>query len=193
LVAFWMVAHLNAMMRGDGVVRALGAEWQAKSPFEIAAEVFHRILAHPEGVEVARVATETNLIDHLGFDDQRIRMAPAPLLEELAHAIATPPAHDASYPFVLAAGLRTRWTANTFQRDPRWRKGRGPHCALNLSPADAKAIGVRDGETVRVSTSRGSVTLPAQVDAKLMAGHVWMPNGFGMVHDGMLDGANQNA
>jgi hypothetical protein len=35
--------------------------------------------------------------------------------------------------------------------------------------------------------------MPAQVDAKLMTGHVWMPNGFGMVSsDGMLQGANQN-
>ena len=109
---------------------------------DIAAEVFRRILAHPEGVEVARVATDTNLIDHLGFDDKRIRLAPAPMLTELARALATPPAHDASYPFVLAAGLRTRWTANTIQRDSRWRKGRGPHCALNVSPGDAKRLSV---------------------------------------------------
>src|SRR5262249_30506618 len=60
LAAFWMVGHLNAMMRREGVVRALGTEWETKNPFEIAAEVFRRILAHPEGVEVARVATETN-------------------------------------------------------------------------------------------------------------------------------------
>jgi anaerobic selenocysteine-containing dehydrogenase len=44
-----------------------------------------------------------------------------------------------------------------------------------------------------VSTNRGSLTMPAQVDAKLMTGHVWMPNGFGMVSsDGMVTGANQN-
>ncbi|HUI26023.1 MAG TPA: molybdopterin-dependent oxidoreductase, partial [Candidatus Kryptonia bacterium] len=137
LAAFWMVSHLNAMMRGDGVVRALGSEWQGKNPFEIAAELFRRILAHPEGVEIARVATETNLVDHLGFDDKRVRLAPAPMLKELARAVATPPTRDRDYPFVLAAGLRTRWTANTIQRDPGWRKGRGPHCALNLSPNDA--------------------------------------------------------
>lgn len=196
LVAFWMVAHLNAMLRTDGVVRALGNEWHGKSPFEIAAEVYRRILAHPEGVEIARVATETNLIDHLGFDDKRVRLAPAPMLRELERAVATPPTHDSDYPFVLAAGLRTRWTANTIQRDPSWRKGRGPHCALNLSPGDAKSLSVGDGDRVRISTHRGAVTLPVQVDAKLLDGHVWMPNGFGMESgaDGRLqiDGANQN-
>jgi anaerobic selenocysteine-containing dehydrogenase len=196
LAAFWMVAHLNAMLRSDGVVRALGSEWQGKSPFEIASELFRRILAHPEGVEIARVATETNLIDHLGFDDKRVRLVPAPMLKEIARAIATPPLRDAEYPFVLAAGLRTRWTANTIQRDPSWRKGRGPHCALNLSPGDAKSLSLRDGDPVRISTRRGAVTLPAQIDPKLIAGHVWMPNGFGMMSgaDGRMnvDGANSN-
>ncbi len=57
----------------------------------------------------------------------------------------------------MAAGLRTRWTANTIQRDPAWRKGKGPHCALNLSPADAASLGIRDGDTVRVSTNRGNL------------------------------------
>ncbi|MCC6766108.1 MAG: hypothetical protein IT293_15730 [Deltaproteobacteria bacterium] len=52
---------------------------------------------------------------------------------------------------------------------------------------------VRDGDLVRVSTNRGDLTTPAQIDAKLMASHVWMPNGFGMVSaDGMVQGANQN-
>jgi len=118
------------------------------------------------------------------------------MLKEIDRAVATPPAHDSSYPFVLAAGLRTRWTANTIQRDPSWRKGRGPHCALNLSPGDAKSLSVDDGDRVRISTRRGAVTLPVQVDAKLLDGHVWMPNGFGMESgaDGRLqiDGANQN-
>jgi anaerobic selenocysteine-containing dehydrogenase len=114
------------------------------------------------------------------------------MLTELRRAAATPPARDPEFPYVLAAGLRTRWTANTIHRDPAWRKGRGPHCTLNLSPADAAALGIRNGETVRLATRRGALTLPAQFDPKLLPGHVWMPNGFGMAHDGGTDGANQN-
>jgi formate dehydrogenase len=98
---------------------------------------------------------------------------------------------------VLAAGLRTRWTANTIQRDPAWRKGRGPHCTLNLSPADAERLGVADGDPVTLETSRGSAELPATLDPKLRPGHVWVPNGFGMVHasaegDVAVDGTNLN-
>jgi anaerobic selenocysteine-containing dehydrogenase len=67
-----------------------------------------------------------------------------------------------------------------------------------VASADATHLGIGEGDTLRVSTRRGSVTLPARIDGKLLAGHVWMPNGFGMrvgVDGGngtQLDGANQN-
>jgi len=192
LAAIWLQCHLNAMFRAASVLRTLGPEWAERTPLEVGTELYRRIIAHPEGVEFARVAEETNLEDHVGFADGRIRLVPEPMIAELARAIATPPRTDPAYPFVLAAGLRTRWTANTIQRDPAWRKGRGPHCALALSPADAKEIGVAEGDTVRVATARGSVTLPAQLDGKLLAGHVWMPNGFGMIYGEEMHGANQN-
>jgi len=193
LTAPFFIAHLNAMFRPESVARTLGPAWDGKPPFEVGTELFRRFLAHPEGVEIARQRLETNLEDHLGFADRKIRLAPEPMMPEIARAIATAPRVDPSFPLIMAAGLRTRWTANTIQRDPAWRKGKGPHCALNLSPADAAALGIRDGDTVRVETRRGALTMPAQVDRKLMAGHVWMPNGFGMVSaDGMVQGANQN-
>ena len=193
LAAMFLIAHLNAMFRTEGVLRTLGPDWEGKMPSEIGAELFRRFLAHPEGVEIARQRLETNLEDHLGFADGRIRLAPEAMMPEIRRAIATEPAVDPQFPLVLAAGLRTRWTANTIQRDPAWRKGKGPHCALNLSPHDASTLGVRAGDRVLVSTRRGSLMLPAQIDAKLMAGHVWMPNGFGMVSsDGLVQGANQN-
>jgi anaerobic selenocysteine-containing dehydrogenase len=180
------------MLRSDSVLRALGGEWSDKSPFEVGAELYRRVLDHPEGVEIARLDPERNFENNLGFDDGRVRLAPLPMIDEMRRAAATPPATDPDFPFVLAAGLRTRWTANTIHRDPAWRKGRGPHCALNLSPTDARTLGLRDGDPVRVVTRRGALTLPAQLDTKLLPGHVWMPNGFGMAHDGATDGGNQN-
>ncbi|MBI3769200.1 MAG: molybdopterin-dependent oxidoreductase [Deltaproteobacteria bacterium] len=193
LAAFWLLSHLNGLFRPESVVRALGPEWEGKTPFELGTEIFRRIIDHPEGVEIARQRMETNLADHVGFADKKIRLAPEPMMPELRRAVATEPSVDPAFPLVMAAGLRTRWTANTIQRDPAWRKGKGPHCALNLSLSDATSLGIRDGDTVSVSTKRGSLTMPAHVDAKLMAGHVWMPNGFGMVSsDGIVTGANQN-
>jgi len=193
----WLQCQLNAMLRTDAVLRTLGPDWRTQTPFAIGTELFRRVLDHPEGMEMARISEATNLDDHVNFDDKRIRLAPPAILDEVRRAIDTPPARDPRYPFVLAAGLRTHWTANTIQRDPKWRKGRGPHCAINLSRGDALRLGVQGGDPVRVSTRRGSLVLPAQIDGKLRDGHVWMPNGFGMMYpsgDGSLarTGANQN-
>lgn len=198
LVAVWVTALQNAFGRRESVLRAFGDEWQEAGPFELGMEIFRRILDHPEGVQIARtVPIEENFQANVGWEDKRIRLAPEEMLPEIARAIDNDLPTDPDYPFVLASGLRTQWTANTIQRDPKWRKGRGAHCALHLAPDDAERLGVSEGEAVRIRTRRGQVELPAAVDARVQAGHVWMPNGFGMAYpdaDGNLvtQGANPN-
>ncbi len=182
LTAVWAQCHENAFMRRDSVLRALGDDFAAANPFELAAELFRRILDHPEGVEIARADAERRLDSNLGYEDGRVRLAPPPALEEIARAVATDLPKDPDYPMVLALGLRTQWTANTIQRDPKWRKGRGPHCALHLSEADATRLGIEEGARVRVVTNRNAVELPAALDTRLQDGHVWIPNGFGAAY-----------
>jgi len=197
LVSIWAICHESALQRREGILRTLGSDWAEASPFEIAGEIFRRILEHPEGVEIARAPVEDNLDANIGWPDKKVRIAPERMLEEIDRAAGAEPETDPAYPFVLASGLRTRWNANTIQRDPKWRKGRGPHCALHLSPTDAAKLEVEEGDLLKIATRRGEVTLPAALDKKLMDGHVWIPNGFGMAYpdaDGNLvvQGANLN-
>ena len=184
LVSIWAQCHENAFLRRESVLRTLGDGWHERNPFEIAAELFRRILDHPEGVEIAQADTTDPLGSNIGYEDGKVRLAPERMLEEIGRAAKTDLPTDPDYPFVLAGGLRTRWTANTIQRDPAWRKGRGPHCPLHLSPGDAERLGVKQGETLRISTRRGALELPAAVDSKVRDGHVWIPNGFGMSYPG---------
>ncbi len=183
LVAVWAICQTNGAERPEAILRTLGQQWSQASPMELGEEIFRLIMENPGGVEIARLDEANNLADHIGFDDKLIRLAPPPMLEELERAIKTTPRRDPDYPMVLANGLRTRWTANTIHRDPAWRRGRGPHCALQLNPDDAGDLGVNDGDTVRLQTRRGSAELPAQLDKRMMRGHVSMPNGFGMQYD----------
>jgi anaerobic selenocysteine-containing dehydrogenase len=183
LVAVWALCQANAMQRRDAVLRTLGDDWSDKTPGELGEEIFRRILDHPEGVEIACLDETANLVDHIGHDDGRAHLAVPEMLEEIQRAVTNGMPSDPEYPMILGNGLRTRWTANTIQRDPNWRKGRGPHCALSLSPGDAERLDITDGETVRLSTRRASVELPATVDKRLQNGHVAIPNGFGMQHE----------
>lgn len=198
LVAVYLMAQQNAMSRGEDVVRALGDQWAGKNPFELGEEIFRLILAHPEGVEIARLDASRNLDSHLGWDDKRIRLAVPEMLGELERVLATRRTTGGEYPFVLSNGLRTRWTANTIQRDPAWRKGSGPHCPLSVHPEDASSLGLREGDLATLATNRGAVVLPVVLDDRLLRGQVAMPNGFGMVKGiddrgrPVLDGVNGN-
>lgn len=180
LTAIYANCHANAMGRRESVLRTFGPDWAETDPFSLAEEMFRRILAHPEGVEIARTDLEAGLEAYIGHEDEKIRIAPPEMVGEIKRALGSRAEADPEYPFVLASGLRTRWTANTIQRDPAWRKGQGPHCELHLAPADADSLGVKKGDVVRIETHRGAIELPAAIDPKCMPGHVWMPNGFGV-------------
>jgi anaerobic selenocysteine-containing dehydrogenase len=85
------------------------------------------------------------------------------------------------FPFVLAAGERRSFTANTIIRDPEWRK-RDRVGALRMSPDDAAALGIGDGDSVRVATSGGSLTTTVEVTDTVRPGHITLPNGFGLAY-----------
>jgi anaerobic selenocysteine-containing dehydrogenase len=50
---------------------------------------------------------------------------------------------------------------------------------LSINPEDGEMLGVEDGATVSISTSAGSIVLPARFDARYRRGVVSVPHGFG--------------
>jgi anaerobic selenocysteine-containing dehydrogenase len=76
------------------------------------------------------------------------------LLGELALLATEPaPAPDPAFPFVLSAGERRSFTANTVYRDPAWRK-KDAAGALRMNASDAVELGLTDGGVARVTTRR---------------------------------------
>ena len=113
-----------------------------------------------------------------------MHLAVPELLAELdGLASEAPPASDPAFPFVLSAGERRSFTANTIIRDPAWRK-RDAGGALRVSPADAADLGVADGDLVRVVTRRGRGGRAGRGVRDDAAGHVSLPNGLGLDHPG---------
>ena len=168
-VVFALAARA-ALQHGPSLARA-GFEG---TPAEVACALFERILAAESGVVFA--------VDEWA---DVLRRAPATLhlvLPDLLDALARldeAPAHDPAFPFVLTAGERRSFTANTIIRDPEWRK-KDAAGALRIHPDDAAALGVASGERVRVVTRRQAVTVPVEVSGSMQRGHVALPNGFGV-------------
>ncbi|MCG8589881.1 MAG: molybdopterin-dependent oxidoreductase [Proteobacteria bacterium] len=101
-------------------------------------------------------------------------------LEEAVQGLEEGPRdEDSEYPFVLSAGERRSFTANTIFRDPLWRK-KDADGALFLCPEDGERLGVAEGELVRVTTRRGRAEVRVALSDRMQPGHISLPNGLGL-------------
>jgi anaerobic selenocysteine-containing dehydrogenase len=190
LTAIWLQCHAYALTRRAEVLRARPD--LARLPrFALGEVLFGELLAHPEGTVVGALDREQNLADHVRHPDGRVHLSPAPMLAEIRRAVAEAAIDvgDRRFPLILNGGHRTHWNANTIQRDPAWRRGQGPHCALWMHPDDASRVGLGNGDLARLETSRGHAELPVHVDDSLRPGHVAVPNGFGLRYPDARSGA----
>ncbi|HEX7132979.1 MAG TPA: molybdopterin-dependent oxidoreductase [Iamia sp.] len=181
--ALWGAAHLSAQRNPDSLRRA-GFVGEGLEPGE---RLFDAILASPSGVVFSDDPHDASW-DRVATDTGTVHLALPELLAELdTLATAPPPGSDPAFPFVLSAGERRSFTANTIIRDPAWRK-RDAAGSLRLSVVDAEALGVATGDVVRVTTKRGTAEAVAEVSEVMQAGHVSLPNGLGLDHPGEGEG-----
>lgn len=173
----WGLVHQYAAKFPDSLRRA-GFEGGGFEPPE---KLFDAILENPSGVVFAVDEYEDGW-SRVVTPNGRIHASIPELLEELSTLRdATPGTGDASFPFVLSAGERRSFTANTIFRSPEWRK-KDPEGLLRINPQDATELGVADGDRVRLSTKRGAVEVPVELSEMMQPGHVSLPNGLGLDH-----------
>lgn len=173
-VVFGLVVKA-AMASGPALARA----GFTGTPFEAARSLFDAICSHESGVVFA-VDEWPEVVKRVRTPDKKIHVHLPDLLAELARLVTTDtPAIDPSFPFVLTAGERRSFTANTIMRDPQWRK-KDADGALRISPSDAAALGIVTGDPVRLTTRRDSVIVVVEVSDTMQGGHIALPNGLGL-------------
>jgi nitrate reductase NapA len=92
-----------------------------------------------------------------------------------------PPAEspDSEYPFWLGTGaVLEQWGTGTMtQRIPTLHRSI-PHAYLEMNREDAKTLGIRDGETVRVVSRRDALEVEARLDyrSQVQRGHLFVPS-----------------
>jgi len=171
----WALAHRTTMMNADAVRRA-GIEGDV--PF-LGEALFEAILTNRSGVTFT-VDSYDGTWNYVDKPDHRITLAIPELLEELAGLrLEAPPADNDEFPFVLTAGSRRAFSANTIFRNPDWRKS-DRDGALHMNPSDAAKLGVENGVPVVVTTKRGRAVVPVEVTDAMQPGHIILPNGYGL-------------
>jgi formate dehydrogenase major subunit len=107
----------------------------------------------------------------LWADDPAERGRPAPF----SVVVHDPPVDSLSedYPLRLTTGRRLD-SYNTGVQSGGYRSPNRVGETVDVSPADARALGVADGDVVRIASRRGAVEAPVRIDAGLRAGLVFM-------------------
>jgi anaerobic selenocysteine-containing dehydrogenase len=174
--ALWSAAHRCATLNPASVRRAGFGEG-----FEAGERLFDAVVSSPSGVVFADDEYDETW-RRIQTEDGRVNVRIPELLGELAAlASETPPGDDPTWPFLLSAGERRSFTANTIMRDPAWRRDDADG-ALRVSPADATRLGLTEGGRARLTTKRASVEVTVAVDEAMRVGHLALPNGLGVDH-----------
>lgn len=184
--ALWGVSQLCAMNQPASVARA----GFTGTGFEPGNRLFERILTG-EAVVFTR-DDHDHAWDYVRRPDRRFTLEIPELIDRLRD-LATEQSSwtTEEFPYVLSAGERRAFTANTIIRDPSWRR-RDAGGALRISADDAWALSVRDGDSLRVVTERGSAVAVVEVTDTLQQGHVSLPNGLGVAHPDGTPGVAPN-
>ena len=139
--------------------------------------LFDAILAAPSGLVVTRQDWPAVWQRLPGG---KVQLALPDLLTATAKLNAEEPAEASpEYPFLLSAGERRSFTANTILRNPEWRR-KDPQGALFINPEDAARLNLGEGSSARVSTQAGSQDVVVSVNDRMQRGHVSLPNGLGV-------------
>jgi predicted molibdopterin-dependent oxidoreductase YjgC len=167
------------------IARRLGHNWQYANHEEIWDEL-RRLSPMHAGMSWARLndlggiqwpcPSEDSLEPpylhgRLWADDPAERGRPAPF----SVVLDEPPTEALSdeYPLRLTTGRRLD-SYNTGVQSGAYRSPNRLGETIDISPEDATALGLSDGELVRVSSRRGDVDAPVRVDPALRAGLVFM-------------------
>ncbi len=148
--------------------------------------LFEKIITSPSGIVFSSDPYEQTW-ERLASPDQKINLVVDELIDEF-RSLADSDPRDGSddYPFVLAAGERRAFTANTAIRDPEWRR-KNPGTGLRINPDDAESLGLDDGAKVRITTKRGETVTEIEISSTLQPGHISLPNGQGLEYPDVPD------
>jgi len=109
------------------------------------------------------------------------------------HAVEyVPPAEypDEEYPLLLTTGrLLQHFHTGTLTRRSEVLDTLVPECPVEINPEDARQLGVRDGDEVRVESRRGEISAKARVTGRSAVGSIFIPFHFSEAAANLLTNA----
>jgi len=196
--------YVNTERRIQLAKKAVDPPGQARGDLEIIVELSNRVglpthFADASEVmdEIARVTPSWRGVTHARLDGGPGLQYPVPdanhpgtafLFDDrfptadgkaVFHAVEfLPPAElpDDEYPFILNTGRQMyHWHTGTMTRRSFALDARESTPTVELNPADAETLGVKDGDTIAISSRRGRITIAARLSGRVARHQVFVP------------------
>ena len=169
----WAVCHQYATSSREALL-ATGLEGEG---MDLGEALFDALVSAPSGVIFSR---EQWADVWARVPGGTVQLALSDLLADAANLNREAPEEaSAEFPFLLSAGERRSFTANTIIRNPEWRRKDGQG-ALYINPDDAARLNLGEGSTARIATQTGALDVLVALNDRMRKGHVSLPNGMGL-------------
>jgi len=158
------------------------SEWNSGLPVEhdepLSLDVLKR---YPHGLDLGPM--RPSFPGYLFTPDQRLRLTPPELVEDLARAMAELRGADGAE--LMLIGRRDLRTNNSWMHNSkRLVKGKD-RCALLINPVDADRLGLLNGNQARIMSRTGELMVRVEVTEEIMPGVVCLPHGWGHDREGV--------
>ena len=164
------------------MAKRLGLDWSYAGPAQVFTEMT-RVMPSLADITWERLEAEGGITCPQGkailFDesfptaDGKARLVPA-------SGIAPAESADADYPFILTTGrVLEHWHTGSMTRRSQVLDALRPQAEITVNPDDLAALGVSDGDAIRMDSRRGSITASAKPDPRLPRGLVFMAFCYG--------------
>ena len=149
-----------------------------KGPYGAQGMSLQKLIDNPHGIDIGPLMP--CIEERIKTANGKVNLLPQLYVDDLPrlNAVMAQPARDESFPFDLI-GRRLVKSHNTWtQNSARLVKGKNP-CTLEIHPEDAKSLGMKKGQLVKVSSIVGEIGIEAVITDDIQQGVVSMPQGWG--------------
>ena len=137
-----------------------------------------KLVDNPHGIDLGPL--KPCLEQRIKTADGKVNLFPTLYRDDLPrlNKLMAKPARDKQYPFDLISRRLVKSHNTWTQNSDRLVKGKNP-CTLEVHPIDAEKLSLVKGQTVRVSSTVGSVEIEVAITDDIQQGVVSMPQGWG--------------
>lgn len=149
-----------------------------KGPYGDQGMSLEKLIDNPHGIDLGPL--KPCIEDRIKTAEGKVYLFPQVYMNDLPrlNAVMAKPARDENYPFDLI-GRRLVKSHNTWtQNSERLVKGKNP-CTLEVHPEDARTLGIKKGQLLKVSSIVGEIEIEAVITDDIQQGVVSMPQGWG--------------